>query len=144
MPRSAAATVHKFGGASLADGRAMRHALALVARGPRPAAVVVSAMAGVTDALLGAARRLSRGDDTGVRAIVAELGSRYLAAARAVCRSRDARRRLSAAVRSALGELDALCRAPLFLRELSPATLDHLLSRGEELAARVFAAGLAA
>src|SRR3989442_81535 len=83
MPRSAAATVHKFGGASLADGRAMRHALALVARGPLPAAVVVSAMAGVTDALLEAARRLSRRDDTGVRALVPELTSRYLSAARA-------------------------------------------------------------
>ena len=45
--------VHKFGGASLADGPALAHAVEIVA-GRRPArmAVVVSAMAGVTDALL--------------------------------------------------------------------------------------------
>ncbi|HMA18977.1 MAG TPA: hypothetical protein VKS03_11110, partial [Thermoanaerobaculia bacterium] len=50
---SAPPTVHKFGGASLRDGKALSHALSLVADGPRPAVVVVSAFAGVTDALLG-------------------------------------------------------------------------------------------
>ena len=47
--------VHKFGGASLADGAAMRNAIGLVRAAGRPAAVVVSALEGVTDALSEAA-----------------------------------------------------------------------------------------
>src|SRR5207302_1100493 len=47
------AVVHKFGGVALANAEAIRHAVAIVAaRQTRGVAVVVSAMGGVTDALL--------------------------------------------------------------------------------------------
>src|SRR5258705_2852006 len=51
MPRST--QVHKFGGASLATAEAMAHAVSIVlAHRSAPIVVVVSALAGVTDALL--------------------------------------------------------------------------------------------
>src|SRR6266566_978314 len=51
MPRST--QVHKFGGASLATAEAMAHAVSIVlANRSAPIVVVVSALAGVTDALL--------------------------------------------------------------------------------------------
>ena len=43
--------VYKFGGTSLGDPARIRHVADLVANGPRPLVVVVSAMAGVTDVL---------------------------------------------------------------------------------------------
>ncbi|MDE3230881.1 MAG: aspartate kinase, partial [Chloroflexota bacterium] len=56
--------VVKFGGSSVADVARLRHAARLVARlrGQGPLAVVVSAMAGVTDALIGVGRSAIAGD----------------------------------------------------------------------------------
>ena len=50
--------MHKFGGASLADSAAVRHAVDIIRRHrAEPTVVVVSAMAGTTDALLGVAQQ---------------------------------------------------------------------------------------
>jgi len=55
--------VHKFGGASLASAPAIAHAVSIVqAQGRVPMVVVVSALAGVTDALLEIAARVARGE----------------------------------------------------------------------------------
>ena len=54
--------IHKFGGASLADAAAVRHAASLVAAQKGARLVVASAMAGVTDALLSGATRAAAGD----------------------------------------------------------------------------------
>src|SRR6266516_1109016 len=54
--------VHKFGGASLATAEAMTHAVSIVlAHRPAPIVVVVSALAGVTAALLDLATKGLRG-----------------------------------------------------------------------------------
>jgi len=54
--------VWKFGGASLADAEAVRHAVSLIRAHRGPLVVVVSALAGVTDSLLEGARRSLAGD----------------------------------------------------------------------------------
>jgi len=136
--------VHKFGGASLADGEALVRALSIVEKGARPAVVVVSALSGVTDRLLAVADELRRGDDAAVRRAGDELDRRYSDAARAAVPAGPARRRLSAEIAEKLGEIGSLTRVPRILRELSPAALDELLARGEDLAARIFSAGLEA
>jgi aspartokinase len=69
-------TVHKFGGASLADARAMRNAVAIVRGKDGSVAVVVSALAGVTDALLEAAAAV--GKDSGrIEELAADLARRH-------------------------------------------------------------------
>lgn len=50
--RSRAPEVHKFAGASLADAEAVRQALDIIASRTAPTVIVVSALAGGTDALL--------------------------------------------------------------------------------------------
>src|ERR1700758_4178794 len=66
---SGAPHIHKFGGASLADAPGVRRAVEIVlAYRPAPQVVVVSAMGGVTDALLEAARGATRGERAQVRA----------------------------------------------------------------------------
>ena len=65
--------VHKFGGTSLADAEAIARSVSLVCRwGEGPQAVVVSAMGGVTDTLLGLIEAASRraGIDSTVEALV--------------------------------------------------------------------------
>src|SRR3982751_40423 len=82
-PPRRAPQVHKFGGASLADSAAVLHAVTLVRSALRnPTIVVVSAMAGVTDALLEVARQAERGDEHGVAALIAQLRSRHADVAR--------------------------------------------------------------
>ena len=142
--RVAAPVVHKFGGASLEDAGAMGHALGIVENGPRPAAVVVSAFAGVTDALLEIAHGLSRGRDAAIRKTVGDLRRRYETSARAAIPESGRRRPIQDAIRRVFDEIESLSRAPAILRELSPRALDHLLAQGEDLAARVFSAGLEA
>jgi aspartokinase/homoserine dehydrogenase 1 len=136
-------TVYKFGGASLADGRALAHAISLVEAGPRPVVVVVSAFAGVTDALLGIAASLAAGDEPSVAKSAGKIEERYRSALRTVVSGARARKAVFGELIRSFRELDWLARAPRFLRDLSPAALDHLLARGEQLAALVFAAGLA-
>src|SRR5260370_16664149 len=77
--------IHKFGGASLANAAAIRQAVEIVlAHRPAPLVVVVSAMAGVTDALLDGAARAARGDVGHVRATADALHAQHAAAARAL------------------------------------------------------------
>ena len=80
--------IHKFGGASLADATAVRHAVALiVSHRAEPTVVVLSAMAGVTDALLDIAKRAVVGDVAGALRESARLR------AACGCRARGAARR---------------------------------------------------
>ena len=68
--------VHKFGGASLGDGAAFRHAVSIIQarRGAAPV-VVVSAPAGITDVLLGLATRAVAGDKSGRDGLTGDVGA---------------------------------------------------------------------
>src|SRR6266540_7281491 len=136
-------TVHKFGGASLADARAMRNAVTLAGREAGSAAIVVSALAGVTDALIEAAGAVGKNAGR-IEEIAANLAQRHRRSILGVVPAGPVRQELLATVNRAFEELALLSRAPVFVRDLSPGALDALLSRGEEMSARIFAAGLAA
>ena len=69
--------VWKFGGASLADAAAVRHAVALVRAHRGPLVVVVSALAGVTDLLLDGARRSVAGEPEAASAAAATFLRRH-------------------------------------------------------------------
>src|SRR4029453_10211720 len=86
MPRNRRAPqVHKFGGASLADSTAVRPAVEIIQSHRRePTVVVVSAMAGATDALLTVAQEAGSGDAGAVSALIDQLRTRHAETARAV------------------------------------------------------------
>ncbi|MFL5534384.1 MAG: hypothetical protein ACJ8AP_01670, partial [Gemmatimonadales bacterium] len=137
--------VHKFGGASLADPPALRHAIQIVVRTrSAPIVVVVSAMAGVTDALLEVSRIAGSADEASVRALIHRLRSRHTEVARAMLPAGRLRSSLSEQIDEAFTELEALAHGLRVLQELTPRTTDSLLSRGERLSARIFAAALEA
>jgi bifunctional aspartokinase / homoserine dehydrogenase 1 len=144
MPRHRRApAVHKFGGASLADSSAVRHAIEIIGSfRPEPTVVVVSAMAGVTDALLEAARHAEAGNESTVSALLAQLRSRHLEVAGSLLPSGSARAEMLAHIEDVFQDLDAIILELRLGGQLSARTADDVLSRGERLSARLVAAAL--
>ncbi len=137
-------TVHKFGGAALADADAIRHAARIVAERPLGAVVVASAMKGVTDALLEIAALASSGDLDAARSASAALRDRHLTAASELVPDGEGRRVLAGVVDSEFTELAAVLRTLHRSRELDPLTSDAVAARGERIAAALLAAALTA
>ena len=109
--------IHKFGGASLADAGAVRHAVEIIAALPAgESVVVVSAMAGVTDRLLDLARRAARGEDEDADEFEA-LRRQHAEAIRHATRTGETRRALVAALDESLAELRALLGGLRVVRE---------------------------
>jgi bifunctional aspartokinase / homoserine dehydrogenase 1 len=137
--------VHKFGGASLADSAAVRHAVDIIRRHrAEPTVVVVSAMAGTTDALLAVAQQAGSGDARTVAPLIARLRLRHAEVARALLPGGRLRADVLAVITERFAELEALAEGLRLLRELTPRTTDYIVSRGERLSATLVAAALEA
>ena len=99
-------------------------------------------MAGVTDALLDAARQASDADQRGVTSLVAQLRSRHAEVARTILPAGRARTEMLDHIVQVFEELDALTQGLRLLRELTPRTTDTLLALGERLSARLVVSAL--
>ena len=146
MPRHRRAPhVHKFGGASLADPAAVRHAVEIIRTHRRePTVVVVSAMAGVTDALIAVAHQAGAGDERSLAALIGELRTRHEEVARALLPAGEGRSEMLSHIGEAFQELEELAAGLRKLRAVTPRTSDNMVSRGERLTARLLAAALQA
>jgi bifunctional aspartokinase / homoserine dehydrogenase 1 len=132
------AQVHKFGGASLADSTAVRQAVEIIRRRrSEPTVIVVSAMAGVTDALLEVARQAGSGDEATVASLITQLRSRHSEVARTLLPPGRDRAAVLSHIAEVFEELAALAHGLGLLRELTPRTSDYVISRGERLTARL-------
>ena len=139
MPRPSI-TVHKFGGAALADLQAFRHAAGIVkSHGGSHPVIVVSAMHGVTDALGQAASSPA----PRARARLATLERRHRRVVNGLTTDPAARALLSAELTRMFAELAAHCTRKT---QGTPdaATMDFVSSRGEVLAAMLLVAALRA
>jgi len=136
--------IHKFGGASLADIAAFRHAIDIVRKRTGPRVVVCSAPSGVTDVLLGMARRARSGQENCLQSDSIALRRRYQTILQAIVPAKTARRPVAEAIDRSFDELDALVGSLLVLKELTSRTSDFIAARGERLSALLFAAGLEA
>ena len=137
--------MHKFGGASLADSAAVRRAVAIIqSHRPEPTVVVVSAMAGVTDALLSVAQQAGSGDQRALAALLGQLRTRHAEAARLLLPAGGIRTAMLAHITDAFQELETLAAELRRRRDLTPRTSDLIISRGERLSARLVAAALEA
>jgi aspartokinase/homoserine dehydrogenase 1 len=143
-PAAARLTVHKFGGAALADADAVRHAARIAAAAPRPVLAVASAVRGATDALLALAQAAAAGDRAAARDGAAALRARHASVAAGVTTDAAERDVVAAAVTAEFDELDRIVEGLLVLRELTPAVTDLVVARGERLAARCLVAALRA
>ncbi len=136
--------VWKFGGASLADGEAIKRAAGRIAAHKGPLVVVASALGGITDLLLDAATNAAAGRLAAAEQAAQAFRSRHQAAAKAAARDRRALRELLAEIDRSSTEFQELCRAVAVLRHLEPRTRDAMVCRGEKLSAAVLAAAITA
>ena len=132
--------VLKFGGTSVIDAQAMKHVAEIVSDYPSVTIIVLSATAGTTDTLIQLVSRATKGqydefmkmkEELEVRhfTIIEELG---LKADRSVCQ----------AVRDIFSKLSMFLEGIYLLRESTNRVKDAIISNGELLSTKIFAAYL--
>lgn len=137
--------VMKFGGSSVGSAEAIAQAAEIVrsARHDWPALVViVSAMSGVTDMLLGGAHTAARGDRDTFRALARELRAKHELAINGLLDSPTERLAVRDLLFSYLDEFENLCHAVNTLGEATPRALDAISSLGERMSIHLLAARL--
>lgn len=143
MNQPKALRVLKFGGTSVGSAERIQALAALVAQrvSERPLIVVVSAVAGVTNELVAAARRAAQGER--VDTVVEALADRHRDIARTVARA-DQRELLLAQLEQGAADLRSLLHGVSLVRDCSARVLDAILAHGELFSATLVAAALRA
>lgn len=141
---SARLQVMKFGGTSVGNAECIARAAQIIASGARAGrcVAVVSAMSGVTNRLIEAAKTAQAGNAAGATAIMDWLRSQHEDALEGLVRSGEERERVRQKMEDVLAEGRRFCGGTALLRELSPRTLDTISSLGERLSAPLVAAAV--
>jgi aspartokinase/homoserine dehydrogenase 1 len=128
--------VMKFGGTSVGSAAAIEKLIQIVAGRTGPRVVVVSAFSGVTDSLIDVARAAERGwaFDT----MMAVIAGRHTEAAEALLQG-ETRAEALAEGGAFFAELRRALDGIYILKELSPRSLDYIMSFGERLSASLIA-----
>ncbi|NOT46776.1 MAG: aspartate kinase, partial [Acidobacteria bacterium] len=136
--------VLKFGGSSMANAENIEKVVRIVKHASENNAcvVVLSAMQGTTDELIDAGRTAERGDD-GFLARLAEIADKHTMCIRALFSSGHDTN-IADYVESLLKELESISEGVRRVRELTPKTLDRLLSFGEIASSKMLSEKLAA
>jgi bifunctional aspartokinase / homoserine dehydrogenase 1 len=136
--------VMKFGGTSVGNAAAVKQVVEIVHAASRASdlVVVVSAMSGVTNQLLEAARQAEAGHRDRVQAIFRDLRARHRAVIAELIRSIPERRRVNLAVEQLFEEGERLCEGTGLLRELTPRVRDAISALGERISSPMVAAAL--
>ncbi len=146
--------VMKFGGTSVADRAAIERLIAIVraerqaeaqteggdARGP---IVVVSALSGVTDRLLGVAALAGSGDIEGARTSLRDLRARHVTVSEVITDA-SLRQPVLDFLHREFDDLERIVSALAVLQEVSPRWLDAIAATGEILSSQIVAAALTA
>jgi aspartate kinase len=138
--------VMKFGGTSVGNAECIARAAQIIAAAARrgPCIAVVSAMSGVTNKLIEAAKRAEDGDRNAGAGIVEGLRQQHETALAALATDEKERTKVREKMEEALAEGKRLCDGTALLRELTPRTLDAISSLGERLSAPLVAAAVSA
>ena len=130
--------VVKFGGTSVGDADAVRRAASIVAsRRDRQPIVVVSAMAGVTNALLAIAEQSSRGQLIGAIRSVEALRERHMQQAELLLGDSPECAELCSEMSAMIDELAHLTEALNTLGDVTPRSLDAIAAYGEQLSSQL-------
>jgi aspartokinase len=130
--------VSKFGGTSVADREAIERLAAIVAaRRGEGVLVVVSALAGISDALISTVDAAARGDLGETERSIAAIAARHHALAEDLGVN-------AGALEATLGELSDLARGVSLVRETTGWMRARLVGAGELLSSRIVAARLGA
>ncbi len=137
--------VMKFGGTSVGGAPAVAQAAAIVqeqAQAWERLVVIVSAMRGVTDALIQGARTAASGDGQTYASLVTDLRVKHTLAVAELLSDADERTTLLKTLDAYLDEFATFCRSVQVLGEVTPRAMDAISSLGERMNARIVAARL--
>ena len=131
--------VMKFGGSSVATAAALGRVLSIVRAERRPRVVVVSAIGGVTDTLLGLAARAASRDEAAALRALQQLRDRHASLA-AIVRDDADRQALLARLDAGWRDVATLVGAAALLKACTPAAIDAIVAHGELASSRLVAA----
>ena len=131
--------VLKFGGSSVGSAETIQKVIDII-RSSGECAVVLSAMQGTTDELIDAGRAAERGDDGYIEKL-SNISERHLTTINKLF-TEGGSSSVVDFVETTIKELENLCEGVRLVRELSPKTLDRILSFGEIVSTRIVAAKL--
>jgi aspartate kinase len=137
--------VMKFGGTSVGSVEAINQATDIVldlAKQWDNLVVVVSAMSGVTDALIQSSQTAVTEEEEVFRSIIAGLRTKHHDTIEALLPQNGERDHLLSTVDELLDELGAFCHSIHILGEVTPRAMDAITSMGERINARTVAAVL--
>ena len=135
----------KFGGTSVGNAKAISQTASIVRDYGSiwdNIVVVVSAMRGVTDALVTGARTAADGDQTAYPSIVSDLRIKHTLVIAELLEEGSTRTDLLKVVDAYLDEFATLCHSVGVLGEVTPRAMDTISSLGERMIARIVAACL--
>src|SRR5713226_6491742 len=133
--------VMKFGGSSVGDADCIARTAQIIAKAAKESGcvTVVSAMGGVTNRLIDAAKKAQAGNADEAAAIVEALRRQHDAALAGLIQHEEERGRIRRRMEEVFAEGRRLCDGTALLRELTPRTLDAISSLGERLSAPLVA-----
>lgn len=132
--------VLKFGGTSVANSENINKVVAIVKQSllKNKTIVVVSALSGITDLLIAAGKTASSRNET-YKESLKTIETKHLQAVRELIPIERQSETLSL-VKKKCNELESICEGVFLLAELSPRTLDSIMSYGELLSSLIISA----
>lgn len=132
--------VMKFGGTSVGTGENIRHVADIVAKYAKDGcrvAVVVSALAGVTNRLLEVACQAKKSDEKHIQALTEELLQKHLQAISTAITSKEIQKEVAQITHKTIAELEKVLTGICYVGELTPKSKDYVVSFGERLSAPI-------
>ncbi len=132
--------VMKFGGTSVATGENIRHVADIViqnAKSESQVAVVVSALAGVTNSLISVAEQAKKSDEKRIQAFTKELLEKHLTAISTAITSKPIQKEVIQITGKTIAELEKVLTGICYVGDLTPKSKDFVLSFGERLSAPI-------
>lgn len=132
--------VMKFGGTSVGTGKNIRRVADLVTRYARNdcrIAVVVSALAGVTNSLIEVACQAKKSDEKHIDAFTKELLQKHIEAVAVAITNKQIQKEVTLITERTIAELEKVLTGISYVGELTPKSKDYVLSFGERLSAPI-------
>ena len=132
--------VMKFGGTSVGTGENIRNVADSVtqyAKNDCRVAVVVSALAGVTNDLIEIAYQAKRSDEKQIAAFTKELLQKHLEAVSTAITSKQIQKEVIQVTEKTISELEKVLTGICYVGELTPKSKDYVASFGERLSAPI-------
>ena len=133
--------VIKIGGGCLHGKETIARILDLVATHARGQIVVVSALNGITDTLIGGMKTALE-DEAAVPGLISHIKARHMLVARHLIKEREALRLYRRDLGQRMGDLERRYYGLCFTREITPRSQDVISSFGERFSAELLAAAL--